>query len=79
MLATTERWRQTPRTKQFRGKSPNRIDPTDTVKRFPTDDTIRNLFRKFGMGQVQRFFEPLAEWQMQRLPQRPSHLNHLSA
>ena len=84
-------------------KSPNHIDPTDTllaflmvvlvgakrfahagllrsdqalhvllgVKRFPTDDTIRNLFRKFGMGQVQRFFAPLAEWQMQRLPQRP--------
>jgi hypothetical protein len=41
------------------------------LKRFPTDDTIRNLFRQFGMGQVQRFFEPLAEWQMQRLPQRP--------
>jgi hypothetical protein len=40
------------------------------LKRFPTDDTIRNLFRQFGMGQVQRFFEPLAEWQMQRLPQR---------
>ena len=41
------------------------------LRRFPTDDTIRNLFRKFGMGQVQRFFAPLAEWQMQRLPQRP--------
>ena len=40
------------------------------LERFPTDDTIRNLFRKFGMGQVQRLFEPLAEWQMQRLPQR---------
>jgi hypothetical protein len=40
------------------------------LKRFPTDDTIRNLFRRFGMGQVQRLFEPLAEWQMQRLPQR---------
>ena len=40
------------------------------LDRFPTDDTIRNLFRKFGMGQVQRLFEPLAEWQMQRLPQR---------
>ena len=84
-------------------KSPNHIDPTDTLlaflmvvlvgakrfahagllrgdqalhallglKRFPTDDTIRNLFREFGMGQVQRFFEPLAEWQMQRLPRRP--------
>jgi len=41
------------------------------MDRFPTDDTIRNLFRQFGMGQVQRLFEPLAEWQMQRLPQRP--------
>ena len=40
------------------------------LERFPTDDTIRNLFRKFGMGQVQRLFEPLAEWQMKRLPQR---------
>jgi Transposase DDE domain group 1 len=41
------------------------------LKRFPIDDTIRNLFRKFGMGHVQRLFEPLAEWQMERLPQRP--------
>jgi hypothetical protein len=40
------------------------------LERFPTDDTIRNLFRKFGMGQVQRLFEPLAEWQMKRLPLR---------
>src|SRR5437588_499615 len=40
------------------------------LDRFPTDDTIRNLFRAFGMGQVQRLFEPLTEWQMQRLPQR---------
>jgi hypothetical protein len=40
------------------------------MTRFPTDDTIRNLFRRFGMGQVQRWFEPLAEWQMQRLPLR---------
>jgi hypothetical protein len=38
--------------------------------RFPTDDTIRNLFRAFGMGEVQRFYEPMAEWLMQRLPQR---------
>jgi len=40
------------------------------MDRFPTDDTIRNLFRAFGMGQVQRLYEPLAEWQMQRLPRR---------
>ena len=41
------------------------------MKRFPIDDTIRNLFRKFTMGHVQRLYEPLAEWQMQRLPLRP--------
>jgi hypothetical protein len=40
------------------------------LDRFPTDDTIRNLFRRFGMGQVQRLYEPLTEWQMQRLPPR---------
>jgi len=40
------------------------------MQRFPTDDTIRNLFRQFGMGHVQRFYEPIAEWQMQRLPLR---------
>src|SRR5713226_6542716 len=41
------------------------------LDRFPTDDTIRNLFRRFGMGEVQRLYEPLSEWQMQHLPQRP--------
>src|SRR5437763_9220911 len=40
------------------------------MDRFPTDDTIRNLFRAFGMAQAQRLVEPLAESQMQRLPQR---------
>jgi hypothetical protein len=38
------------------------------IERFPTDDTIRNLFRRFTMGEVQRFYEPMAEWLMQRLP-----------
>ena len=41
------------------------------LERFPTDDTIRNLFRRFGMKEVQEFFEPLSDWQMQRLPVRP--------
>jgi Transposase DDE domain group 1 len=41
------------------------------IERFPIDDTIRNLFRKFSMGHVQRLYEPLGEWQMQRLPLRP--------
>jgi Transposase DDE domain group 1 len=40
------------------------------VSRFPIDDTLRNLFRRFGMGEVHRLFDPLAEWQMERLPQR---------
>ena len=40
------------------------------MKRFPIDDTIRNLFRAFSMGHVQRLYEPLTEWQMQRLPLR---------
>src|SRR3974390_2159269 len=38
------------------------------LDRFPTDDTIRNLFKQFSMGHVQRFFPHLAEWQMERLP-----------
>jgi hypothetical protein len=41
------------------------------LERFPTDDTIRNLFRRFGMKEIQEFFEPLSDWQMQRLPVRP--------
>ena len=40
------------------------------ISRFPSDDTIRNLFLRFGMGEVQRFFEPMTEWMMERLPQR---------
>lgn len=40
------------------------------ITRFPSDDTIRNLFRRFGMGEVHQLYAPLAEWQMQRLPQR---------
>ena len=40
------------------------------MARFPSDDTIRNLFRRFGMGEVHQLYAPLAEWQMQRLPKR---------
>jgi hypothetical protein len=40
------------------------------IKRFPSDDTIRNLFLRFGMGEEQRFFEPLTEWMMERVPAR---------
>jgi len=38
------------------------------IKRFPTDDTIGNLFRRFKMGDLHRLFDPLAEWMMERLP-----------
>ena len=40
------------------------------ITRFPTDDTICNLFRRFRMGDVHRLFDPLAEWMMERLPLR---------
>jgi hypothetical protein len=40
------------------------------ISRFPSDDTMRNLFRRFGMGEVHRLFDPLFEWQMERLPPR---------
>ena len=40
------------------------------IDRFPTDATIRNLFRRFTMGNVQRLFEPLTEWQIERVPLR---------
>ena len=40
------------------------------IERFPTDDTMRNLFKRFSQGTVVRFFEPLWAWQIERLPQR---------
>lgn len=40
------------------------------MQRFPTDDTIRNLFKRFQQGMVVRFYEPLWAWQLARLPKR---------
>ena len=40
------------------------------ILRFPCDDTIRNLYRRFGMKQVQEFFEPMWRWMLKRLPHR---------
>ena len=37
------------------------------ITRFPVDDTIRNLFKRFGQGQCQRFFSGLWSWQLERL------------
>src|SRR5258708_10680535 len=39
------------------------------IARFPVDDTIRNLFKRFGQGQYQRFFSGLWNWQLERLPE----------
>src|ERR1700680_5284001 len=35
-----------------------------SMDRFPTDDTIRNLFRAFGMGEVQRFSDTMGGGRM---------------
>jgi hypothetical protein len=40
------------------------------ITRFPTDDTMRHLFRRFGRAEVHQLYAPLAEWQMERLPAR---------
>src|ERR1700751_4090921 len=32
------------------------------IDRFPTDDTIRNLFGRFGMGEVHQLYSRLSEW-----------------
>ena len=40
------------------------------MKRFPTDGTIRNLFKRFRQGRVVEFYEPLWAWQVERLPKR---------
>lgn len=40
------------------------------IERFPTDGTIRNLFKRFTQGMVVRMYEPLWAWLVERLPQR---------
>jgi len=37
------------------------------MKRFPTDDTMRNLFKRFTQGHVYRFYSALWAWQLARL------------
>lgn len=32
------------------------------ISAFPTDDTVRNFFRRFGQGEVERFFQPMWQW-----------------
>lgn len=40
------------------------------VRAFPSDDTIRNFFRRFGPGEVARFFPPLWQWLLRQQPAR---------
>ena len=40
------------------------------LKRFPSDDTIRNLFKRFNQGAVYQFYSVLWGWQLERLEPR---------
>lgn len=40
------------------------------IKRFPTDDTVRNLFKKFTQRLVYEFYSVMWGWQIARLPPR---------
>src|SRR6266567_5158863 len=40
------------------------------IKRFPTDDTVRNLFKKFTQRLVYEFYRVMWAWQIERLPER---------
>lgn len=40
------------------------------IVRFPNDDTIRNLFKRFTEANVYKFYDPLWRWMLERLPQR---------
>src|SRR6266403_534807 len=39
------------------------------LKRFPSDDTILNYFRRFSQAEIERFWRPLWRWLIGRLPQ----------
>ena len=40
------------------------------MKRFPSDDTILNYFRRFSQAEVERFWRPMWRWLISRLPQQ---------
>lgn len=40
------------------------------IDRFPSDDTIRNLFARFKMAEVEKFFSILWKWLLERIPKR---------
>jgi len=45
------------------------------VRTFPSDDTVRNFFKRFGPGEVVRFFHPLWHWFFAQLPARACTLD----
>jgi hypothetical protein len=40
------------------------------INRFPTDDTVRNFFKKFTQRLVYEFYSVMWRWQIARVPQR---------
>jgi hypothetical protein len=38
------------------------------MRRFPSDDTILNYFRRFSQAEIERFWRPLWRWLIGRLP-----------
>jgi hypothetical protein len=42
------------------------------MKRFPSDDTILNYFRRFSQAEIERFWRPLWRWLIGRLPWQAS-------
>ena len=40
------------------------------MARYPTDDTMPNLFKRFNQGKVSEFYLRLTQWQIQKLPER---------
>ena len=38
------------------------------MRRFPSDDTILNYFRRFHQGEIERFWRPLWSWLIGRVP-----------
>jgi hypothetical protein len=45
------------------------------VRSFPTDDTVRNFFRRFGAAQIAMFFPALWRWFFAQQPARSSMLD----
>jgi hypothetical protein len=42
------------------------------MRRFPSDDTILNYFRRFSQAEIERFWRPLWRWLIGRLPWQAS-------